>query len=71
MILAIVMIIALFLGRFFVVPILGLRRLTGEIGDSLVICENVYCNPGFVTQAKSQEASEVLRYQPYQLRNST
>ena len=71
MILAIVMAVAVLLGRLFVVPIRRLRRLIGEIADSLVFYENVYCSPGFAPQAKSDEASEALRHQAHQLRNST
>jgi hypothetical protein len=71
MLLAILMIVAFLLGRFFVVPIRRLRRLISEIADSLVFYANVYCSPGFAPQAKSDEASEALRYQAYQLRNST
>jgi len=71
MLLAVVMVIAFLLGRLFVVPIRRLRRLIGEIADSLVFYANVYCSPGFTPQAKSDEASEALRHQAHQLRNST
>ena len=59
------------LRALFVVPIRRLRRLIGEITDSLVLYANVYCSPGFTPKAKSDEASEVLRQQAYQLRKST
>lgn len=68
---AILMVVGFLLGRFFVVPIRSLRRLIGEIADSLVFYANVYCSPGFAPQAQSDEASEALRHQAYQLRNST
>jgi hypothetical protein len=71
MLLAILIVIVFLLYRFFVVPIRRLRRLIGGIADSLVFYANVYCSPGFAPQAKSDEASEALRNQAHQLRNST
>lgn len=71
MLLPILMIVAFLLYRFFVVPRHRQRRLIGEIADSLVFYANVYCSPGFTPQAKSDEASEALRHQAHQLRNST
>jgi hypothetical protein len=71
MLLIIFAIVVFLLYRFFMVPIRRLRRLIGEIADSLVFYENVYCSPGFAPQAKSGEASEALRHQAHQLRNST
>ena len=67
----IIAIVVFLLYRLFVVPIRRLRRLIGEIADSLVFYANVYCSPGFAPQAKSDEASEALRHQAHQLRNGT
>ena len=71
MLLVIFAIVVFLLYRLFVVPIRRLRRLIGEITDSLVLYANVYCSPGFAPKAKSDEASEALRQQASQLRKST
>lgn len=65
-----------FLGRLtvalFVEPILGLRRLTSEIAESLVFYANVYCNPSVDNQGAvdepSEQARQVFRRQASRLR---
>jgi hypothetical protein len=52
----------------FVEPIHRLRRLIGEIADSLVFYANVYCNPKEFNGEKKDEAKEELRRQCSQLR---
>jgi hypothetical protein len=47
--------------RFFIDPIIELRRMIGEVADTVIFYANIYANPGVPSKGDSDEASEALR----------
>jgi hypothetical protein len=54
--------------RFFIDPIIELRKMIGEVADTIIFYANIYANPGLPSEEDCSQASEALRQKASLLR---
>jgi hypothetical protein len=63
-----VLVIGQIIIRFFIDPLIELRRMIGEVADTIIFYANIYANPGVASKEDCDEASEFLRQKASLLR---